>query len=113
MFLNKNNNKPVTHLALGVPYTLEIYAEGNQDLYNCKIPGIENFYSEFCGASHINLMSHVTTVHNYVLRADKSGTFNLGPIQIVTQEGKTLLSNSINISLLNKNDKLMLLLNDS
>lgn len=96
--VDKNSNKTVTHLALGVPYTLEVKAEGNQDLYKIKIPGIENFYNEFCGASHINLMSHITTVHNYVLRADKPGTFSVGPIQLVTHDGETLRSNILNLT---------------
>lgn len=95
--LEKNNNKPVTHLALGVPYTLEVNAEGNQDLYKTTIPGIENFYNEFCGASHINLMSHVTTVHNYVLRADKIGTFTLGPVQVINNQGVTVRSNALTL----------------
>lgn len=95
--LDKNQNKPVTTLAVGVPYTLEIQAEGNQDLYNSTIAGIENFHSEFCGASHVNMMSHVTTVHNYVLRADKVGVFTLGPVQIATSNGKTISSNILKL----------------
>jgi hypothetical protein len=92
--LNKKNDQPVTKLALGVPYTLELKAEGNQDLYKVSIPGLEDFHSEFCGASHMNLMSHVTTVHTYVLRADKLGTFTLGPVELVTSQG-TVVSNTL------------------
>jgi hypothetical protein len=95
--IGKNQDKPVTKLALGVPYTLEIQAEGNQDLYSITIPGLENFHSEFCGASHMSLMSHVTTVHNYILRADKLGTFTLGPAKIKTVQGKEIISNILSL----------------
>ncbi len=95
--VNRTNDTAVTTLSLGHPYTLEIKAEGAQDLYKCTIPGLENFHSEFCGASHLNLMSHITTVHSYVIRADKLGTFSLGPVQLVTKNGVTLTSNALTI----------------
>lgn len=93
----KDRDKPVTKLACGVPYTLEIQADGSQDLYNCKIPGLENFYHEFCGASHLNLMSHITTVHTYVIRADTCGTFAVGPLHLVTDQGTSLISNTLTL----------------
>ena len=93
--INKNNDKPITKLAIGVPYRLEIQAEGIQDLYKIIIPGLENFHSDFCSASRNNINSHLTTVHEYVLRADKVGSFTLGPVQLVNAQGITLRSNTL------------------
>lgn len=96
--VGKNHDKAVTKLTLGVPYTLEIQAEGNQDLYAITVPGLENFHCEFCGASHMSLMSQVTTVHNYILRADKLGNFILGPVKIITPQGTVIVSNTLSLN---------------
>lgn len=96
--INKSSGSSVSTLSLGVPYTLELKVEGAHDLYKCTIPGLENFHSEFCGASHLNLMSHITTVHSYVIRADTLGDFTLGPVTLVTKQGTTLTSNVLRLN---------------
>lgn len=103
--VNRSNDSDVTTLSAGIPYTLEIKAEGAQDLYKCTIPGLENFHSEFCGASHLNLMSHITTVHSYVIRADKVGDFTIGPVKLVTKQGITITSNSLQLKVVEQQTK--------
>jgi len=95
--VTRTNDTAVTTMALGVPYTLELKVEGMHDLHNCTIAGLENFHSEFFGASQISWMANSSIVHSYVIRADTVGDFTLGPATLVTKTGTVLSSNVLSL----------------
>ena len=84
-------------LHAGVSYLLEVKAEGTQNLNNVVIDGIDTFYHEFRGASRITMMSQITTQHTYLIRADKTGTFTIGPAQIIKNTGEVIRSNTLKV----------------
>lgn len=91
--LNKSGQE-VTHLQVGVPYTLQIETPEQVTNASLAIPGLEHFHYQYCCSNTVILPSGSKCVHEYVIRADKQGAFRIGPIAISGQNGTILTSNA-------------------
>jgi hypothetical protein len=96
------HGRPITEIGVGVPFLIEATISGNEQTSAPAIDRIKLVHIEDQGLvstikTTINGVSSNKKVYRYVVRADKLGTFTIGPARIRTSAGE-IRSHAISIS---------------
>tara|TARA_Y100000588_G_scaffold395119_1_gene520096 strand:- start:3780 stop:5588 length:1809 start_codon:yes stop_codon:yes gene_type:complete len=102
LYVQDTEQNPIKQVEKAVPFVLQVVVENIDGAqFPEKIAGFENFHVTRYGSSQatqfINGKKNQKFMFNYVLRAEQTGTFVVGPLQLTDQQGTVVTSNTVNI----------------
>lgn len=80
------NKRPLQQAQVGVPFLLEISFEGNGNK-PVSIEGLDQFHNKCVRTYRMTVNNRATTSYTYELRADKVGTYTIGPALVMRNHG--------------------------
>lgn len=102
LYVQDMQQNPIRQIEKAVPFFLQVVVE-NMDgvLQPEQISGFEHFQVTQQGASRsTNIINGHRTdriIFNYILRAEQTGTYRLGPVSLNDSDGTVVKSNSISV----------------
>lgn len=102
LYVQDMQQNPIRQVEKAVPFLLQVVVE-NMDgvLQPEQISGFEHFQVTQQGASRsINIINGHRTdriIFNYILRAEQTGTYRLGPVSLNDSDGTVVKSNPISV----------------